>query len=746
MASKSLAKHDLSRKSYAAGERVPVLVPLPFAGAFEYRSDTPLAAGDLVAVPLGRREIIGCVWERESTVPPDLAPPPVPSVAEQRLKAVIRRVDVQPLPQQLRHFIDWVAAYTLSPPGMVLATPLRLHTQKQPKPSLGWVRTQLPVEGGRLTPSRRAVLEVVDEYPQSAADIAEKSGVSTAVVRGLASTGLIQEMAIGVAAPFGTPDADYARPVLSDEQEEAANALRALVTAERFSVALLEGVTGSGKTEVYFEAIAACLALGQQVLVLLPEIALSAQWTERFARRFGVEPALWHSDLGQKSRRDTWFAIAAGTAKVVVGARSALFLPFETLGLIIVDEEHETSFKQEEGVTYHGRDMAVVRGRLAKAPVLLVSATPSLETLANVESGRYQHYLLTSRHGGAHLPDVSLVDLRENGPERGQFLAPLLCEAIDETLAAEEQAMLFLNRRGYAPLTLCRTCGHRMQCPNCTTWLVEHRNRGILTCHHCGHTEGIPKACPECDHEETLVPIGPGIERVTEEAQQRFPNARILVMSSDTLGSAAATAEAVRQITDGEVDLIIGTQIVAKGWHFPRLTLVGVVDSDLGLGGGDLRAAERTVQLLHQVAGRAGRAERPGRVMLQSYVTEHPVMEALVSNDFDTFIAQETAQRRPGFWPPYGRLAAIIVSADGADEADALAREIARCAPEGEGIQVLGPAPAPLAILRGRHRRRLLLRTVRGRAVQPIIRQWLADVRAKGSARIDVDVDPISFL
>ncbi|ETC98992.1 primosomal protein N', partial [Asaia sp. SF2.1] len=496
----------------------------------------------------------------------------------------------------------------------------------------------------------------------------------------------------------------------------------------------------------YFEAIAACLADSRQCLVLLPEIALSTQWTDRFARRFGVQPALWHSELGGKKRRETWHAIAKGQAPVVVGARSALFLPFPDLGLIVVDEEHETAFKQEEGVTYHGRDMAIVRARLSDVPAILVSATPSLETLTNVEHGRYQHVVLHSRHGNATLPDVRLVDMRRAPPERGQFLSPALTDAISATFAHEEQAMLFLNRRGYAPLTLCRACGHRMECPNCSAWLVEHRARQILTCHHCGHHEPLPDTCPSCAAESSLVAVGPGIERVHEEARLHFPDARILVMASDTLGSPSATADAVRRISDREIDLVIGTQIVAKGWHFPDLTLVGVVDADLGLGGGDLRAAERTVQLLHQVAGRAGRAEKPGTVLLQSYLGDHPVMKALVSNDYLAFMEQESAQRKPGFWPPYGRLAAVIVSADSAEAADKVANLLGARAPEGAGIQVLGPAPAPLAILRGRHRRRLLLRTRRNVAVQPILRAWLDGVKLTSHERIDIDIDPISFL
>jgi primosomal protein N' (replication factor Y) (superfamily II helicase) len=445
-------------------------------------------------------------------------------------------------------------------------------------------------------------------------------------------------------------------------------------------------------------------------------------------------------------RRATWRAVDEGSASVVVGARSALFLPFPNLGLIVVDEEHETAFKQEDGVVYHARDMAVVRARLCAAPAVLVSATPSLETVANVEAGRYRRLHLPRRHGSAGMPEVVLIDQRAQPPERGRFLSPPLVEAIGATLAAGEQAMLFLNRRGYAPLTLCRACGHRMQCPNCTSWLVEHRARGLLQCHHCGHAVPIPPACPQCGAEHSLTPVGPGVERITEEAALMFPAARRLVMASDTLPGPAASAEAARAIAAREVDLIIGTQIVAKGWHFPHLTLVGVVDADLGLAGGDLRAAERTVQMLHQVAGRAGRAEVPGRVLLQTFSPEHPVMRALLSGRLDAFMASEAAERRPGNWPPFGRLAALIVSADSAEAADLVARDLGRAAPHGEGIVVLGPAPAPLAILRGRHRRRLLLKTRRDIAVQPLLRAWLAEVAVPGRARVEVDVDPISFL
>jgi primosomal protein N' (replication factor Y) len=652
--------------------------------------------------------------------------------------------------ESLRRFIDWIAAYTLSPPGNVMSMALRV-VSGQMRPVTRYRRAeQLPPVGGkpaRITPARQRVLDVLArQEPRLAADLLREAGASGAVLRGMTEAGLIIAETASPGAPFQRPDPDHQGPALSAAQQEIGAALRKAVAERVFSVTLLDGVTGSGKTEVYLEAVAACLREGRQALVMLPEIALSSQWIERFQRRFGVAPAVWHSDLSSRVRKITWAAVAAGTAPVVVGARSALFLPFPDLGLVVVDEEHEAAFKQQDGVVYNARDMAIVRARLSGGPAILVSATPSLETVANVEAGRYEHRRLLSRHGGASMPLINLVDLRETPPDRGRFLAPPLIEAAKQTLARGEQAMLFLNRRGYAPLTLCRHCGHRMQCPNCTAWLVEHRTRSRLLCHHCGHTVPIPPECPVCSAKDSLTPVGPGIERITEEAASVFPDARRLIMASDTITGPHAAAAAAHAIEDREVDLIIGTQLVAKGWHFPHLTFVGVVDADLGLAGGELRASERTVQLLHQVAGRAGRAEAPGRVMLQTFIPDHPVMQALLQGDLDAFMQSEAESRRDGEWPPYGRLAALIVSADTAIMADTVARDLGWAAPSGDGIIVLGPAPAPMALLRGRHRRRLLLKVRRDVAVQPILRAWLASVRVPRGGRVDVDVDPISFL
>jgi len=590
-----------------------------------------------------------------------------------------------PLPETTRKFIDWVAGYTLARRGDVLALGLK--------------------EQLLATPPKRA-----------------------------------KQFA------FGGADPALPGPVLSPAQHDAAQALCASVQGQKFAVTLLDGVTGSGKTEVYLEAAAEALRLGRQVLVLLPEIALSIQFLERFAARFGVPPAVWHSDLTPAQRRETFRAVAEGRADVVVGARSALFLPFAKLGLIVVDEEHESAFKQEDGVMYHARDMAVVRAKFCACPAVLVSATPSLESVENAAQGRYRKLDLPSRHGGAAMPAIHAIDLRQDPPERGKFLAPKLLAAMRETLARGEQAMLFLNRRGYAPLTLCRKCGHRLACPHCSAWLVEHRSHARLICHHCGHTIPKPVLCPSCEAENSFVPVGPGVERIAEEVAEAFPETEALVMASDIIAGPAQAAEAARRINSREVGIIIGTQMVAKGWHFPLLTLVGVVDADLGLAGGDLRAGEHTVQMLHQVAGRAGRAEAPGQVLLQTFAPEHPVIAALLSGDLPEFLAQEAAQRRPGHWPPFGRLAALIISAEDERLADQAARDLARAAPQGKGIQVLGPAPAPIALLRGRFRRRLLLKTVREIAVQKLLRDWLARVEVPRAVRVDVDIDPVSFM
>jgi primosomal protein N' (replication factor Y) (superfamily II helicase) len=691
-------------------------------------------------VPFGPQVRIGVVWDR--------ALGPAKPVDTKKLRSIGKRLDVPSLPASTLQFAEWVARYSLAPLGMVVRMMLSAREAFEPvKPRFG-VRL---VEGAplpaRLTPARKRALEIAaDGLVRAKSALAAEAGCTTGVVDGLVTAGLLVEVAI---PPKRYPRPDPARTAVSftADQERAVYTLEAAVDAKSFSVTLLDGVTGSGKTEVYFEAVARTLAQGRQVLIMLPEIALTSQFMSRFERRFGCAPVEWHSALSGAERGRVWRAAASGEARAIVGARSALFLPYADLGLIVVDEEHDAGFKQEDRVHYQARDMAVVRGSLGKFPVVLVSATPSIESHANARQGRYRHLVLAGRYAGAELPDVQAIDLRADPPETGQWLSPVLVSAIEETLAAGRQALLFLNRRGYAPLTLCRKCGHRFDCPQCTAWLVEHRFRRRLHCHHCGFAVPLPEKCPSCGEEGCLVACGPGVERIAEEVAERFPTARAAILSSDLIPSLVEMRELIRRIEANEIDIIIGTQIVAKGHHFPNLATVGVVDGDLGLGQADPRAAERTFQLLHQVTGRAGRERAKGRGLVQTHMPEHPVMEAIISGDREAFLDREMRQRQSALLPPYGRLAALVVSARDKELAELFAREVARRAPAAERIEVLGPAEAPIAVIRGRYRWRLLVKAPRDLDIQHYLRAWLdALPPIKGDVRLTVDIDPYSFL
>jgi primosomal protein N' (replication factor Y) (superfamily II helicase) len=721
--------------TFAPGAQVAVLLPLPLEGLYDYRvaPEMVLAPGDFVEVPFRGRRLSGVVWGRGTS-----------NLADARIKEVLARHQAPRLPEVSRRFLAWVANYTVCPPGAVLRMAMSVPEALRPPRGVAAFALARDLPPIRWTEGRLRVREVLaGGPPRPATEIAREAAAGPSTVAGLARAGAL--VAVDLPAP-PPPAPDWSRPgpQLSAAQAAAAAQLRAAIAAG-FSVQVLDGVAGSGKTEVYFDAIAEALRQGRQALVLLPEIALGAQWLGRFAARFGALPRQWHSDLARGYRRKVWRETAEGRARVVVGARSALFLPFADLGLIVVDEEHDPAFKQEEGVIYHARDMAVVRARLGDIPVALVSATPSLETVVNIARGRYAGMHLPARHAGAALPEIAVVDMRREGPRRGTWLSPRLHRALDETLADRAQSLLFLNRRGYAPLTLCRSCGHRLRCPNCTAWLVEHRRSERLHCHHCGYRARIPRECPACAATGSLVGCGPGVERLAEEVAQTFPDARCAIATSDTLSGPEAAASLVRSIEAHALDIVIGTQILAKGYHFPLLTLVGVIDADLGLAGGDLRAAERTYQLLSQVSGRAGRAERPGRVLVQTYMPEHPVIAALAGGDRDGFIAAEARAREEAGMPPFARLAALIVS--GVDElaVEAAARALARAAPRSSEIRVLGPAPAPLALLRGRHRRRLLLQAASRVGVPAAVRTWLAGVPVPHGVRIQVDIDPYSF-
>ncbi len=720
--------------------RARVLVMNSALGPLDYRVPHGMTVepGSLVVAPLGPRQLLGVVWEPER-LPSDA------EVGDNRLRNLVDVLPVPPLTAAMRRLIEWTADYYLAAPASVARMALPSSSALEGSRTVTEYRATGLIPD-RLTPQRAQALERIGDRQGLVRELALAADVSDGVIRGLVKTGAIEAVEVDIDSPFPSPDPDHHVPVLSDDQRAAADALIADVAAHGFKPTLLDGVTGSGKTEVYFEAIAANIRAGRQTLVLLPEIALTEPFLQRFTARFGCEPVAWHSGLRQSQRRRAWRAIATGQALVTVGARSALFLPYADLGLIVVDEAHETSFKQEEGVHYHARDVAVMRGKFEDIPVILASATPAIETRQQVEIGNYAELKLPGRYGAAEMPDIEAIDLLQNPPERGRWIAPTLVNAIDETLARGEQALLFLNRRGYAPLTLCRACGHRFQCPNCTAWMVEHRLVRRLTCHHCGHVMPTPRECPECHEEDSLVACGPGVERIADEAAALWPEARTAIVTSDTIWSPAKAAEFVGRMEAGEIDIVIGTQLVTKGYHFPNLTLVGVIDADLGLGGGDLRAAERTFQQIMQVAGRAGRGEKPGHVYIQTHDPTAPVMEALVSGDADAFTAAETEARREAGAPPFGRYAAIVVSSEDQSAAHEIAELIGRTGPRIDGMEVYGPAPAPLAMLRGRHRYRLLIHARRGLDVQDVIRAWLGALDWPAKVRVVVDVDPYSFV
>jgi primosomal protein N' (replication factor Y) len=719
---------------------VDVLLPVALNENYSYRvpRGVDLAPGDVVSVPLGPREVIGVVWGQNANPDPRL---------HNRLKDVGEKLDVPPLKDELRSLVDWVANYTLSARGMVLRMTLRMGEHLGPER----VRLGVRLVGDpprRMTPARSRLIEILsDGLLHGKSEVAKEAGCSAGVIDGLVDEGTlaVEPMVRALAPP--APDPSFALPDFSPEQQTAADALRTLAANGGFHVALLDGVTGSGKTEVYFEAVAEIVRQERQTLILMPEIALTGQFLDRFALRFGVRPLEWHSELTPRTRARNWAAIAAGKAPVVVGARSALFLPYADLGLIIVDEEHDQAYKQDEGAHYHARDMAVVRASIAKIPIVLSSATPSVETEVNARKGRYQRVVLPGRFGGQHMPHIEAIDLRRFSPPRGRFVSPLLAEQIGIAIERREQALLFLNRRGYAPLTLCRACGHRFACTICDAWLVDHRFRQRLVCHHCGFSMPRPHLCPHCGAAESLAAIGPGVERLQEEAAALFPNARTMVLSSDLITSIETMRSELNEIAEGRVDIIIGTQLVAKGHNFPRLNLVGVIDADLGLGNGDPRAAERTYQLLNQVIGRAGRDQGRGVGYLQTHQPEHPVMKALIACDREAFYASEIDARERTGYPPFGRLASLIISAGDRPTAEGFARQLVSVAPLDPRIQVLGPAEAPLAVIKGRYRFRILVKSPRNIDLSNYLRDWLAaGPKAKGNLNLEVDVDPQSFL
>lgn len=723
---------------------VGVLLPLPFNDVFDYKVEDGMdvVPGSMVRVPWGREQQIGVVWKigRSS------------DLEDKKIKTVQKVYAFPPLSEELRRFIGFVAAYNMAFLGLVLKMVISVKNVFEDAQTLTLYRLSgktLAEAKLKNSDARWRVIDLLKHYPYSRAEIAKGAGVGQSVIKTMIDAGVLEPLEVENKKQYQLPQPDFSKVGLTAEQQAAADVLAGRV-GQGFSVTLLDGVTGSGKTEVYFEAVAEALRNGSQALITVPEIALTSQWLSRFEKRFGVRPACWHSGLGVRERTDTWTAIAEGRAKVIVGARSALFLPYRNLGLIVVDESHDHSYKQEDGVNYQGRDMAVVRAKFENFPLILSTATPALETLNNVEEGKYDIVRLRSRFAAAQLPEIKIIDLKKDKPKKGawgvSWLAPTLVSALKENLEKGEQSMLFLNRRGYAPLIICRDCGHRIQCPNCTAWLTEHRSSRSLVCHHCGYHIPIPKVCPECGSEEGLTACGPGVERVAEEIKSRFPDARVRIISSDITSTLADVSGVIKEMEEGQVDILIGTQILAKGHHFPSLTLVGIVDADLGLMGSDLRATEQTYQLLSQVSGRAGRGEKKGTVYLQTLYPENAVLKALLAGDREEFLRLEKKTRRMLKLPPFGKLAAVIVSGANREQTDRVAAVLGQTAPVGDNVSVLGPAQAPIYMLRGKYRYRLLLKTARNVKIQDVLREWLRKINIPSGVKVEVDIDPYSFM
>ena len=721
-----------------------VLLPLVFDDVFDYSCDEYLQVGQLVLVPFGREEHIGIVYKTGKTA----------NIDDKKIKKIKEIIKLPLISFKLVSFIEKVAQYNLASKGLVLKIVLGQKTNQLPKQKIQLLGLNIKnenLDGIRITENRKAVFSLLDNNVELDKEaIIEKTGVSDSVINAMIKSGFLYKKDVLINEEAPLQQVNLRKQVeLTDEQQLASDILIKKVN-NGFSATLLDGITGSGKTEVYFEAVAEALKLNKQVLVLVPEISLTTQWLKRFEKRFGVIPFIWHSEVGVREKAKTWKAVSQNNAKVVVGARSALFLPYADLGIIVVDESHDHSFKQESLVNYQGRDMAVLRAHLEQVPIILSTATPDLETLVNVDEAKYDCVKLRKRYAKATLPEIKIIDIKKDKPQTGtwgvSFIAPTLVVELKKNLERGEQSMLFLNRRGYAPLMICRDCGHRIQCPHCTAWLSEHRITGELVCHHCGYKMHTPKRCPHCASEDGLTACGPGVERIAEEVKNRFPTAKVEILSSDITSNYKEISEVIKKTSNKEVDILIGTQILAKGHNFPDLTLVGVIDADLGLMGTDLRSTEQTFQLLSQVAGRAGRGERKGIVYLQTLYPDNLILDAVIKHDREAFIDIEKSSRLMLKMPPYGKLAAVIISSTNNELAETTAYLLGKCAPRTDNIQTFGPAPAPLSLLRGRYRYRLLIKTSKNINIQEVIKKWMSMVKIKSNVRVDVDINPYSFM
>jgi primosomal protein N' (replication factor Y) len=748
---------------------VEVALPVPLRRRFTYRVreglDLPL--GSRVAVPFHGRKMVGFVLGHPEAAPDGVA----------NIKEVAGLLESEPVfPPELLRFLLEAADYYLHPLGEVLraAAPAMPSERLRALRDDGFLEAGETLRGaavatrrvvfvrstgkaaeGRLGRRQQAVLALLSERVEVPADeLREHVGAARAVLRGLAERGLLTLEERDVAADpfFGDSIPLDVPPALHPDQTAAVEQLvRAL--DDRGATHLLHGVTGSGKTEVYLRVIAEAQRRGCGALLLVPEIALTPQLVGRFRARFGDRIAVLHSGLTDKQRTEAWRGLRKGELQLAVGARSAIFAPVPDLGVIVVDEEHDPSFKQEEGFRYHARDLAILRAHRAGALCILGSATPSVETFHRARAEQIGLSSLPTRATAQALPAVEVVDLRRHGagPSGHPLITGPLHRALERTLAGGTQAILFLNRRGFAPSLRCGACGEVAQCPACSVGLTEHRRAGSLRCHYCDFSMPSTLRCPSCKH-EALEPLGVGTEKLEESLAEAFAPARVARLDRDTAAGGRAIEAVLDRLRRGEVDILVGTQMVTKGHDIPTVTLVGVVLADQSLAFPDFRAAERTFQLLSQVAGRAGRGDRPGSVVLQTFQPEHPAIVCAQQHDYARFFETELEHRRELGYSPFGRLVAIRLDhgdeTRGRDAAELLASHLRRHpAIRSEVVQLLGPAPAPIARLRARFRFRLLLRSPDRRALRAVARAAADRIdEGLGAARAHVDVDPVSML
>ena len=702
-----------------------ILLPLALDQSFTYKSCEAVESGEVALVEFGKKEIWGVVLSASFEAPKDFS--------ESKIKPILEKNPRLKLTKNQLKFIETIASYNLGSRGLVLRAFIGiLNSDKVKKISEGLVQKVEP-RNFRLKKLLTKQQEVFDELLK----ITHTPDVTLSLSKG--------DSGHGLESPF--------------------DKLR--VTS---GVALLDGVTGSGKTEIYFALIAEILkqvqddggrsehsphlrprhpelVLGSrshppQILILLPEIALTSQLLLRFEEQFGFAPALWHSKISKKDKREIFYGVVEGSVRVLIGARSALLLPFKNLQLIVVDEEHDTSFKQEDVFNFHARDMCIVKGGLENFPVILSSATPAVETYANATSGKFHHFILEQRFGQKN--EIELVDLRREKMQSNEFLSQKLRSEMALNLSKNKQTLLFLNRRGYAPVTLCKSCGKKYQCGDCDFHLVLHKSKQQLICHHCGHQEKSILECKFCGEKDALISVGVGVEKVEEEVRRLFPTARIALVTSDNVTNFDEVDKLVKQILNREIDVIIGTQMIAKGHDFPDLNLVGIIDADAMLYSSQLRALEKTYQILTQVIGRAGRRDECGKIVIQTYNPQNFIFEKIIKGDKKNFYEFEISNRKTMELPPFSRLAKFEISSFSEGEAKSFAKKLISHFPVSDKIELFGPAPAPLQRLKNRHHFLVNLKTDKKINLQKLISDVIATLKVPKSVRIRIDVDPVN--